>query len=481
MRKVVYIVGLSGVLMSSLAFARLEKEDKVSCQEMGYTVDYTQCAMQNRTIPLLCPYSESGGNLKAMCYISSCRGYFLKEENFSEPASDGRPLSAHIKGTIQFKRADGGGIKGCKAGYIPGENGQLEEVWYYKISECAEGSSFQNGRCDTGCDRTRKYPYDTHPGNLAGNVEGCFDEKGDCFGYTSCNDGWTLNSGRCELNQCSIQNYPYFSNPNLVEDRGLTKTCKIGGNTYYQYTNTDANGATLTSGGCIQNGHTLAAAACIKQCVFSNCTSEDRVVTYTKGSSTYTTTYHEWACKMDTAHCRVGDYATFNGQNIGIIYHLPDATSDKVMIVATTHQSKTWGANEGVSVDTPLVNGSRPTDYNGKYNSYVILNFAKSNSNYNYPAIEYATAYVPSNCNDAICQAGEWYLPSVGELNILFDNRYMMYNVMPNSSIYYSGFSLYSSNEGGVDSACHKNVGVVYCWPKTFGYNAVPVLSFTLK
>ncbi len=481
MRKIVYIIGLSGVLMSSVVEAKLNKDDKKSCEEMGYTVDYTLCAMQNRTIPLLCPYSESEGKLKAMCYISSCRGYFLKEEDFSQLASDGRPMSAHIKGDIQFKKVNGGGISGCKAGYTQGSNGQLEEVWYYRINQCAEGSSFQNGRCDTGCDRTNKYPYDIHPGNLAGTVEGCFDEKGDCFGYTSCNEGWTFDKGRCELNKCSVQNYPYFSNPNTDEDRGLTKTCKIGGNAYHRYTNTDSNGEPLTEGDCAHNGYILSSAACIKQCVFSDCTSEDKVVTYTKDSTTYTTTYHEWSCKINTQHCRIGDYMTINGQNIGVIFHLPDSTLDKVLVAATTSVSKTWGANEATYLDTPLPNGQRPTDYNGKYNSYVIKNFSKSNDNYNYPALDYAISYAPSNCNDAICNEGEWYLPSIGELNFLHDNRYLMYNIMPNSSRYYSSFSFWSSNENGADTACFKNVGIVYCWPKTFSYHTVPVLSFTLK
>lgn len=474
MRKIVYIIGLSGVLMSSVVEAKLNKDDKKSCEEMGFTVDYAQCALQNRTIPLLCPYSESNGKLKAMCYISSCRGYFLKEEDFSQLASDGKPLSAHIKGDIQFKKANGGGISGCKAGYTQDSNGQLEEVWYYRINQCADGSSFQNGRCDTGCDRTNKYPYDTHPGNLAGTVEGCFDEKGDCFGYTACNDGWNLQKGRCELNQCSITSYPISKNPDIVfgSGRGEFTSCKIGGNAYYKYTSCN-------------EGYTLKGAVCVGKCEID------------VGSCSYTTvgsnepgttleTVKRWTCKLKNQEaCRVGDYATINGKELGLVVHLPDEADDHTVIMATESNSE-WKPTQGYAlvgagpciVSLPIGGSSNQYNYNGKVDTGYMNTYAKTDAaaECTFPATQSCGSYEPSACGGRdFCNEGEWYLPQGYELyNFIYENRYLIASITGRSNYYQSGFWTSCKNTAFLRT----EIGVWTGWERNNGWLITPMLEF---
>ncbi len=473
MRKVVYIIGLSGVLMSSSVYAKLDVADKKSCEEMGYTVDYTQCAMQNRTIPLLCPYSESKGQLKAMCYISSCRGYFLKEEDFSSLASDGRPLSEHIDGEIKFKKANGGGISGCKAGYVTGENGELEEVWYYRINKCAAGSSFQNGRCDTGCDRANKYPYDTHPGNLAGTVEGCFDEKGDCFGYTACNEGWQLNHGKCDLNSCSIATYPFAKHPDILfgSGRGDIESCNIGANPYYKYTKCN-------------EGYTLMGAMCVGKCEidYNSCTYT------TEGSNepgTALEVVKRWKCKLKNEEaCRVGDFATINGKVLGLIVHLPDETVDRTLIMAT-ESAGDWRATRsyvwttGICVNTlPMGGSTTQQTYTGKTDTGYVRTFAKTSvaEECTFPAAQACYTYNPSACGGKdFCDEGEWYLPQGKELyDYIYKNRYLLGSIM-GASRYYKNYH-WISYKGGC-MLDHTN-GLWTCWGCDNSCYVTPFLEF---
>ncbi len=480
MKTILYSSVIAGLALSSPAWAALVPEDKADCESLGYTVDFDECLAQ-KAMPLLCPF-YSVNNKKVACIINSCRGYPLKESDFAQTMSDGQPLSAHIDGTFVPEQTESAAALGCRAGWEK-SGGTLKEVWYYKIKKCKDSSRFQNDKCDVGCDKVNKYPYSSHPGDLAGEVDNCVDKDGTWFGYKSCNDGWYLSSGRCELSSCEIKDYPYMGNPNQEEDRGLTKTCKIGGNTYYRYTGVDSQGNALTSGGCSNKGYTLVNAVCAKNCEIGDCMNESKEVSYTAGDGTvYKRKYNEWSCKTKTANCRVGDYAVIDGQQIGIIFHLPDSKLNKTLVAADSYKNDvTWGDDEAAANDTPIENKnseSAQKDYNGKYYTNVLWTFKQSNLRYSFPSAEYCINYSPDNCPHKMCQKGEWYLPTLGEVVLLYKNRYIMYSIMSNRGVY-SSFGLWTSSESSYDSVCFQSAKDIYCWPKTFTYNVVPVLSFS--
>jgi len=462
-----YLVLILVLSYSSTAFAYLEDKNKDSCQSLGYNTLVSDC-LNAKMIPLLCPFANSG-EARCLCMNKSCRGYDLKLSDLDVVASDGKKYKDHIKT-----------LSSCTVGF--GE----DALELYRVDECMEGSLFQNGLCDVGCDKINKYPYTIHPGNLAGNVISCVDSNGEYYGYDSCNDGWTFSSGKCNLASCSIYDYPYNSNPNLINNtnRGEIKTCKIGGNTYYRYTATDKNNKPLTSGGCENNGYNLLNGVCSKYCYIDNCSATIKTVTYTDSKGvTYSTNYNEWSCKITTNDCRVGDFAVFNNQAVGVIYHVPNNEINKMFIVSDySYSSGAWASGQATTVDTPILNSDSKTYYDGKYNTNILVNFAKSNSAYTYPTASIAYNYTPSNCNHDICKKGEWYLPSLGETVMLINSKYILYNTHSYRSFWYDSSYLWSSQEAYYENAYLRNLnGATYNWPKTIVFQSIPVISFTAK
>lgn len=419
MKHLVWILsGCVSLLPLSMVQAGEMADTKVSCADLGYDTDYVLCAMQSMSVPLLCPMSGASGNLKAMCFVSACRGYPLTEEDLQGKAADGSSLLSHIKGEVRFNVVDGGGISGCKAGYEQDGDG-LKEIWRYRINQCAEGSAFQNNLCDVGCDRTAKYPYNDHPGNLAGTVQNCIDDKGECFGYVSCRDGWTLSNGRCELNSCSISEYPFLRHPDkLVEgSRGTVVSCNIGANPYYKYISCN-------------KGYTLKGAMCVGNCEID------------AGSCHYTTEPNgvkRWSCNLKNAStCAVGDDAVVGGKTLGIIIHLPDDTVNKTLIMATEDTSVwqkysyySWAT--GICTTSLSIEGSDSyTNYNGKVDTGYVKAYADevTASVCTFPAARACYNYKPSTCVYDFCDVGEWYLPEGYELyDFIYKNQYLLASV----------------------------------------------------
>lgn len=474
---------------SGSCFAEAVNNSEI-CKSLGYTFTYDECITKN-TVPLLCPFADAI-NKQALCVTNSCRGYPLKETDFNQIASDGKSILYHIKdpdnsdpnapAVFVPKQKDSHGILGCLAAYEKASDGTINEVWYYKIKECKAGSMYQNNLCDKGCDRANKYPYDTHPGNFAGKVENCVDEKGESFGYVECNEGWKFNKGQCLLNQCSISNYPYSSDPNAVVNRGLTTTCQIGKNLYYRYSETAPDGSSSEEI-CSGKGYTYLNGLCLESCNLTNCTPTNQTVTYTLGGKTYTRTYHEWSCKKSTSYCREGDYAVVNGVIIGSIAHMPDAEYNKMLIVnPNVNVGQKWGDGNATTIDTPLPNlsvAAAKQDYNGRLNSNTILNFKETdNTNLKYPAFEYVAAYSSPSCAHDVCKAGEWYVPSLGELGYLYDYRYILYKTTK-----FKQDITWSSNEASASSAwrLRPDVGIRDGVTKEEGRLAIPVISIIIK
>ena len=465
MKTILYSSVIAGLALSSPAWAALVPEDKADCESLGYTVDFDECLAQ-KAMPLLCPF-YSVNNKKVACIINSCRGYPLKESDFSQMMSDGQPLSAHIDGTFVPEQTESAAALGCRAGWEK-SGGTLKEVWYYKIKKCKDSSRFQNDKCDVGCDKVNKYPYSSHPGDLAGEVDNCVDKDGTWFGYKSCNDGWYLSNGRCELSECEIVNYPYISDPNQDEVRGTTTTCRIGGSVYYRFESCNS-------------GFTLAGGVCAKTCNvnISGCRKNTKTITFEANGKNYQQQYYDWKCDFSTPLCKVGDYAAINDKIVGIIFHLPESENDKTMIVANTSWTgAVFAQGEAASFDTPIAwNGE-----DGKNNINIIKVVQQAYPSYSYPAFEHCYNYAPSNgsCGigqDNFCTIGEWFLPNLTEIKQIYVNRYILYNVT-NSWLYLSGSKGTSYEGSAISWYLYDWLGGGWGHPKNQGLYIIPITSF---
>ena len=441
--------------------------DTPTCAEMGYTSNSLDCINSGGT-PLMCPYSGESAH-DCICVTKSCRGYPLYKEDdgsYTYLTEDGGKVKAQpVTGTIEDNTEN---LDSCTTGY--GNDAKT----YYRVSKCKEGFLYQNNICDEGCDTANKYPFDTHPGNLAGTVEICKDASGNHYGYTSCNDGWLFSNGKCNLNTCDIKEYPYMSDPNFEEDRGETKTCKIGGNAYYRYTS-------------CKDGFELKKGVCVGTCEITNCSSTDKSVT---GNGT-TRNYKDWSCTLNNSKCRIGDTAVLNDVKVGTVFHLPDGTNDKTLVMSlTTTSSMMWAKGIAQTTDVSGLSNftstaTAITDMDGKKNTNLVLAFrdskgwTKGGAN-SYPAAEYCMEQSISSCTSGtMCAIGEWYLPSEGELGYMYDNRYLLYNVTGSTTFYSNYF--WSSTEYNADGAwgVYFSSGVRDAGYKGYSWVYVrPVLAF---
>ena len=115
-------------------------------------------------------------------------------------------------------------------------------------------------------------------------------------------------------------------------------------------------------------------------------------------------------------------------------------------------------------------------DFNGKANTAAIKAYNSSLSNY--PAAKYAYNYKTTGTN-----AGEWYLPALGELNTVYSNKdYMNYalSVVGKKDIPTDRYH-WSSSEDSYDNAwlLRFSAGGVSNYNKDYNSNYVrPVLAF---
>jgi len=413
----VLLLSISLVFISFSVLAEHEESTNTDCATLGYKTDTLKC-LEEKGRPLVCPYSGSNAS-KCICIKESCRGYDITaEDKKQKTASDGRSIDAHI---LSYEE--------CTIG--SGE----EELTLYRVKECAEGSLYQNGLCDVGCDTINKYPYLLHPGNLAGEVEICKDALGEYFGYKECNDGWSLSNGRCVLNKCNVVEYPYLSDPNVKENRGQTLTCRVGGNLYYKYTDVDKEGKTLTSDSCKINGHTLNGGVCSKRCEISECEATSELVKDENDNEYFS--YNKWRCKKETDNCVFGDYVYIDGVYAGIVAHIPDDNDERMHVLSLKGVAGNMAINEAVVVSPPLLqsfpNEKMITDMNGKYNSKAILAYQSlmNSELFKYPLYTSVNNFAPSDCSGA-CGKGEWYINAGGELFYLYNERYKLRSITAN-------------------------------------------------
>jgi len=454
MQKLLLLTSIFSII-PQIAFASLEDESKPSCASMGYKTPTSECISSGGT-PLLCPFAELN-NSTCICLSQSCRGFPLLKDgtNYYYLANDGtkvpaKPVNGKVEDYID------GTMETCTVGF--GE----DEFTYYRVPQCKENFLYQNNICDEGCDTATKYPYNYHPGNLPGEVEKCVNTEGEWYGYKSCNDGWVLSNGKCNLNSCDIMYYPYMSDPNANEVRGVTATCKIGGNSYYKYTSCN-EGYTLSTKGSVCIGNCEINTSCTKTTVTEN-----------------NITYNNWKCGLkNPSKCRIGDNATMGGKVIGTVVYI---SADKTLIMGNNLSTRKWG--NGVAETTDVANLTNITDttkaradFNGKQKTYAIKAFAAS-TGYDYPAASVCYNYSTSNCNHDMCLQGEWYLPSLGELGYMYDNRYILWQVTGQNAFYNSYFwssAGYNSTNAWLLTF---DSGVRYAYFKYYSFYVGPVLAF---
>ena len=492
MKKFNFANSLLFSLFSSISYAMCAESDFPSCPELGYTTRYDFCVSQNG-MPLVCPayYNEEDNNPWVLCVTNSCRGYAITEDDLDALASDGKTVREHVAE-----------LESCKVGF-DGEN----ELSLYRVKTCQSGSLMRNGICDVGCAEER-YPYDKHPGDLAGEVESCEDTSGVHYGYISCNSGWdggwiVKNTGYCNLGECSVTDYPYFRDPNIDFDnsnnninRGATKSCKIGGNTYYRYTDTDNHGNKLTENACgISNNYRLVGPICVGRCEVSNCTKTGvKNFTKTVDGVTYEASYNDWSCEL-SKDCRVGDDLIYNNTRIGNVVHLPDAEDDRVLAIYYSYVSAKYQDDQYTYYTiTVFENYGKMNDTDGKYNTKMALAFMdKQNetladeAKYSFPLlVKINRNFAPSVCGvNSFCANGEWFGYSLGQVKYLFDIRNYLYHVV--GSKITTGYLIttttgYNQYQQAIAiSGVSDSGSLVRYWVKYGNYNWWPALEFRIK
>ena len=412
---------ICGILMLTATDVSAALVNKPDCELLGYTTPHQECLDVGGT-PLFCPFYTTEQPM-TLCLGRSCRGYPLTDADLNSYASDGRKVTEHIEE-----------LEECTTGAAS------DKETFYKVVRCKTGSLYQNNTCDVGC-LPERYPYDEHQGNFAGDMRKCEDNvgTGSHYGYETCHDGWEggwllHHTGKCTLAECEIKDYPYNNDPNLSVNRGITQTCRVGGNVYYRYSPTDHLGAPSDQACGVANDYTLVNAVCQKQCVFSDCSAT--VINETLGG--YAFSYNDWKCRLETPDCRIGDEAVINGVVAGIISHFPDDSHDHVKIFANYNTIAQISTAVHAAELTPISTANYSTYPSGKYNCKFLLAYAAEKNKtltpenyYQYPAVEETDAYDTDDCSGA-CGVGEWFIASTSELKQIYQNHYLLYNVSKN-------------------------------------------------
>ena len=188
--------------------------------------------------------------------------------------------------------------------------------------------------------------------------------------------------------------------------------------------------------------------------------------------------------EVTTSNCLIGDIlysdkscdpnVVASKKPIGVVF---DTTNHLAMALDT--EVKKWSASV-IEFDVPGLNNITSSsaitaDWQGKNNTRVVLEYCKANGK-SCPAFEYVNSYKTEGT-----QAGDWYLPALGELNAIYGNKDVLNKVLGKiggtklDTGYYWSSSEYSRNtawslrfsDGGVDNNF-----------KSTGLYVLPVLAF---
>ena len=162
---------------------------------------------------------------------------------------------------------------------------------------------------------------------------------------------------------------------------------------------------------------------------------------------------------------------------IGIVV---DVSRRTAIALESSSSSMAWG---GYGYDTPgimnIMDKNRAKqDFNGKANTAAIKEYNSSLSGYSagYPAAKYAYNYTTTGTN-----AGEWYLPALGELNTAYTYRdFLNYalSLLGKGNIPTNYYWSSSENSAGSAWMFHFGNGDVSGTLKGYKYYVRPVLAF---
>ena len=154
-----------------------------------------------------------------------------------------------------------------------------------------------------------------------------------------------------------------------------------------------------------------------------------------------------------------------------------DANRRTAIALESSSSAMYWSTEyEDIPGITNITDSSKAKqDFNGKANTAAIKAYNSSLSNY--PAAKYAYNYKTTGTN-----AGEWYLPALGELNTVYSNKdYMNYALslvgkkdIPTDTYHWSS----SENSYNYAWRLDFNGGSVDYYYKNYNIYVRPVLAF---
>ena len=206
-----------------------------------------------------------------------------------------------------------------------------------------------------------------------------------------------------------------------------------------------------------------------------------QITNLTNKITTLETKVNELSKDAATANCKIGDIlysdmscntnVVISKTPIGVIF---DVTNK--LAIGLEESRKRWADDY---FDVPglsnITSSSAVTaDWQGKNNTKVVLEYCKANGK-SCPAFEYVNSYKTEGT-----QAGDWYLPALGELNAIYGNKDVLNITLGKIGGTKLEADYWSSSEGSYSSAWYLRFGDggVYEVIKDNNYYVRPVLAF---
>ncbi len=189
------------------------------------------------------------------------------------------------------------------------------------------------------------------------------------------------------------------------------------------------------------------------------------------------------ADELPSSNCAIGDILysdkTCNAnvvaskKPIGVVF---DSTN-RLAIALNTSLMKWSTEYFDIPNLTNITSSSAATaDWQGKGNTATIISYCKANSK-SCPAAEYANSYTTDGTN-----AGDWYLPAMGELNAIYGNKGTLNTALSKiGGVLFGDEYIWSSSEVSYNYAWYQSFdnGNLYYGDGKNDYNYVrPVLAF---
>ena len=183
-----------------------------------------------------------------------------------------------------------------------------------------------------------------------------------------------------------------------------------------------AQSACIQTPTCSSLGYT-SSSACTGgvKCPFGNawnCSVNEIKTELTNKITELETQITELKKEMVTSNCQIGDIlysdmscnATVIASKtpIGVVFDRADR-----LAIGLEQARKSWSSNP---IDVPGLTNSESDGLQGKKNTQIVLEYCKANGK-SCPAFEYVSSYKTEGT-----QAGDWYLPTSGELNVIYVN-----------------------------------------------------------